>query len=79
MIAPGVVGSPIDAATLIVSLVVLYRLRESQGDGHAVTTAIARVVERVDDDRVAADLEVTDDHEVEQYLVADGGGEEADG
>lgn len=70
MIAPGVVGSPIDAATLIVSLVVLYRLRESQGDGHAATAAIARVVERVDDDRVVADLEV-EPREVEQYLFDD--------
>jgi len=74
MIAPGAVGSPIDAATLIVSLVVLYRLRESQGDGHAVVAAIARVADRVDDDRVVADLEV-EPREVEQYLV----GEEDDG
>jgi len=63
-----------DVATFLVSLVVLYRLRESQGDGHAATAAIARVVDRVDDDRVVADLEV-EARELHQYLH----GEEDDG
>jgi len=71
VIDPGVVGSPIDVVTLVTALVTLHRVRESQDDGHAVTTALARMVEGVDDDRVAADLDAAGS-DVEQYLRDDG-------
>lgn len=75
MIDLGAVGSVTDVATLIVSLSVLARLMASQGDGHAVAAALARRVDGVDEDRVAADLEA-DGPRVEQYLITDGGDKE---
>lgn len=71
LIDVGSVGSYTDVATLVVSLTVLLRLMRSQGDGHAVAAALSRRVDGVDEDRVAADLEV-DGADVEQYLIADG-------
>lgn len=82
MIDPGVVGSPADLATLVVCVVGFVRVRESQGQGHAATVALAEWTDRVrevldeelprlDPDRVRADLDVPE-RESQQYL-ADGG------
>lgn len=71
MIGPGVVGSYVDIATLLVVLVHSLRVQSSQGDGHAVAVAIAKRVDGVAEDRVRADLEV-EPRESAQYLV-DGG------
>lgn len=70
MIDPGTVGSPVDVATFVVASITLYRVAESQSDGHAVTTAIAERVEEIDDDRVRAVLDV-DRRDSEQFLLND--------
>lgn len=71
MIDPGVVGSPTDVATLVVATVTLWRLMQSQGDGHAVAAALAERVDGIDGARVRADLEV-DRRDSDQYLVNGG-------
>jgi len=68
----GAVGSIVDVATLVVSLSVLWRLREQQTAGHAATVAVAEKVDGVDDDHIRADLEV-DQRDSRQYLATDGG------
>jgi len=73
MIGPGVVGSPTDVATLVVASVTLWRVMQSQNDGHAVTAAMAESLEEIDAARVRADLGV-DRRDSEQYL-RDGGGD----
>ena len=58
MIDPGIVGSPTDVATLLVSLSVLYRLRSRQSANEAATVALAEHTPQVDAPHIRADLDV---------------------
>jgi len=78
VIDPGTVGSPTDVATLLVSLVVLVRLRADQGDGHAAIVAIAEHVPGVDAAHIRGDLDVPERESAAYHAVTDGGTDGAD-